>query len=218
MPTPCCHLPGAPHTPVSNLHHRNETKQTVLQPSTLLQGFVFSGWEHQEYHAHIRAAPPSHYPKRKGQPHFCYVDPHNQHKHELCLAELPGDRCDLQLTHRQPAPFLDHPGCGSHSPSAFGIETAEAGVFVKLSPPPLRLCAWPNSCLPLCPLTAASMRASGRRSPSAWRPLRAVTAWKCFQCGAGWHYGGIIRGHRQGWLHLGHHWSANAAWKITGVT
>lgn len=148
------HLHGAPHTPVSNLHH-HKMRQRTLQPSTLLQGFVFPGWEHQEYHAHIWAAPPSHYPKRKGQPHFWYVEPHNQYKHKLLLAELPGDCCDFQLTHRQPAPFLDHPGCGSHSLSAFGTATAEAGAFVEFPPPPILLCAWPNSCLPLCPLAGS---------------------------------------------------------------
>lgn len=170
------------HTPVSNLHY-NKTRQRILQPRTLLQGFVFPGWEHQEYHAHIWAAPPSHYPKRKGQPHFWYVEPHNQHKHKLFLAELPGDCCDLQLTHRQPAPFLDHPGCGSHSLSAFGTVTAEAGVFVKFPPPPLLLCAWPKSCLPLCHEHAASMGwAEGGHRALGGR-------WKSFQCGAGWSYG-----------------------------
>lgn len=169
MPTPRCQLPGAPHTPASNSYHHNKTRQRILQPSTLLQDFVFPGWEHQEYHAHIWTAPPSHYPKRKGQPHFWYVEPHNQHKHKLLLAELPGDCCDLQLTHRQPAPFLDHPGCGSHSPPAFGTATAEAGVFVKFPPPPISLCAWPNSCLALCPL-AGSIN-GGRRKEGGHRAL-----------------------------------------------
>lgn len=133
-------------------------------------------------------------PREKGQPHFWYAEPHNQYKYKLFLAELPGDCHDLQLTHRQPAPFLDHPGCGSHSPSAFGTATAEAGVFVRFPPAPFLLCAWPNSCLPLCPLTR-SINGSERKEVTEHLAAAPRGRWAQTPCGnassaVGRRYGG----------------------------
>lgn len=128
----------------------NKTRQRILQPS---MGLFFLARNTKNIMHIIWAAPPSHYPREKDShasgtwSHTTSINTSSPWLSCLKIAMICNWRTASQLVSWPPWLWLPFSACFWHSHSTGW------GFFGFFSFLPLLLCACPNSCLPLCPLT-----------------------------------------------------------------